>query len=94
MPANNPFTDEEKKLFSELLMLRKSDNAHFRRAFKELGEEQVRFLEYKETLDIKAQNSATLSGEPVLNGFRLSQAPPPRASHIDSKHKKKRCILQ
>ncbi len=93
MPANNSFTDEEKKLFSEILALRNSDQAHFRRAFKELQEEQVRFLEYKEMMDLEVENRKQLRGEPVLNGFRLSQASPPPTSDITVKSKRRCNIL-
>jgi len=79
MPTSNTtafpaFSDEEENQFSELLALRKADSAHFRRAFAALGEQQSRFLEYKEMKDSQAEKHAASKKEvPMLNGFYLSQ---------------------
>lgn len=90
MQANNQdistaFSEEEKIQFSQLLTLRKSDNAHFRREFKALGEQQSRFMEY---LALNERRG------PILNGFRLSeQQNAPIAPAATTKDKKRRCTL-
>jgi len=78
------FTAEEQRKYSPILKLRKADNSHFRREFKALGEEQARFLEY--------MNMKTLQKpDPILHGFRLSEAPAPEVITPDKK--KRRCTL-
>lgn len=78
------FTAEEKTKYSPILKLRKADNAHFRREFKALGQEQARFLDY--------MNMKTLQKpDPILHGFRLSEAAAPEVITPDKK--KRRCTL-
>ncbi len=95
MPLNNDaplytFTEEEEILFSNLRTLRKSDNAHFRREFKALGDNQARFLEY---LDDRERTKPPTKEKPlILNGFILSrQSDEPMAPPL--KKDRRRCTL-
>lgn len=87
------FSEEEQALFSELLNLRKVNNIEFRKRFKDLNEDQGRFLDYKEIIE-----SRTKKPTPVLNGFYVSKSETHKQSPIKtsngSKNQRRRCCLQ
>ncbi len=94
-PLNSP---KKRKPISNLMVLRKSDTAHFRKEFAALGEQQGRFMEYKEMKELKAQKRAASKKEaPMLTGFYLSQQQDqPNVQPVSNKTKNKkrrRCTL-
>lgn len=63
------FSKEELKHFSELLTLRTENSDKFRKQFKDLAENQSRFLDYKDIIESEKKKNP-----PVLNGFYLAKS--------------------